>query len=436
MYDPNSPTPSRIAARRLLIGVICAIWCLNVVYSIRWPVWSQRDEIAHFDYIDRVSDGSLPDPHDDISAYTFSLTGNQFEWLRPSTFNGSRPSMGLAGKSYEAQQPPLYYAVLALPHKMLKGRIPAAAEVRVLRLLSLLFVALAAGVILVTATKLYAVNAGLAVATDVAAFVLSTTNIASYATLGNDALSALFGAFTLFLLVRIPQDLGRRSLVAAMALVVVAAGLFVKPTNMLLVLAPLALVALPPPNFSRLTWFRRCAFPLLPLLTLPAALLIRALQSGSAVQSVAVRDYFASWVRPLPTTYEFVTALLCNSIDLYPAGITIPRGAALALFIMLCLAATDFIIAARRGCECLVLPLGAAALGMAFGTLAIGATLNSWSPGVPWYLFRHYVATLPFLVVGMMFPFRHLSRSALPGVYIACSAMGCILLFRMATMLR
>lgn len=119
--------------------------CIAASQTIREPIWSPIDEIAHYDYIDRLSSGQIPQPDQPISEYTFRITTHYFDWIGSKNYDGTLKSLGPAGYSYEAQQPPVYYLILALPNALLKAlRVPPPAQITILRLISALMVMLGA----------------------------------------------------------------------------------------------------------------------------------------------------------------------------------------------------------------------------------------------------------------------------------------------------
>lgn len=62
------------------------------------------DEVQHFDYIDKLSDGIFPTSNESVSIF----------------ITNHLPKTDQVHYSYEAQQGPLYYMLLAIPHKLLK----------------------------------------------------------------------------------------------------------------------------------------------------------------------------------------------------------------------------------------------------------------------------------------------------------------------------
>jgi hypothetical protein len=100
-------------AARALVGLqIAAIVVLGVATVVRLPVWGLVDEAPHYDYVQTLAeDARLPRLdrdllHDEVLA------------LDDRTYPGpparEATERGLAGRSYEAFQPPLYY-LLATP---------------------------------------------------------------------------------------------------------------------------------------------------------------------------------------------------------------------------------------------------------------------------------------------------------------------------------
>jgi hypothetical protein len=96
------------------------VW-IAIDYTWKLRIWSPIDEIAQYDYIDKVSSGHFPVPGEKISDYTAYLSINYFDWIKDNSFNGTKESMGLSGLSYEVHQPPFYYLVMAIPNLIVKA---------------------------------------------------------------------------------------------------------------------------------------------------------------------------------------------------------------------------------------------------------------------------------------------------------------------------
>lgn len=96
--------------RWLLIVQVVLIVAAALLSAYRYPLWS-IDEGAHYDYVQYIAeDGRLPvlgeDPaHDEVLALSSGT------YPRPSGLNPRK--LGFSGQSYEAFQPPLYYALAA-----------------------------------------------------------------------------------------------------------------------------------------------------------------------------------------------------------------------------------------------------------------------------------------------------------------------------------
>lgn len=107
---------------------------IAIDYTWKLRIWSPFDEIAQYDYIDKLSSGRFPLPTEAISDYSANLSINYFDWIKGSEFKGTKETMGIAGLSYEAQQPPFYYLVMAVPNSILKSlSVMPRLQVRVLR---------------------------------------------------------------------------------------------------------------------------------------------------------------------------------------------------------------------------------------------------------------------------------------------------------------
>src|SRR3954454_24782554 len=97
--------------RALIVAQVVAVAVLAAITVARYPVWTLVDEAQHFDYIQAIADdGHLPVITDLVSPEVEAIDENVY----PAPPKRDRAKRGLAGRSYEAQQPPLYY-VLAVP---------------------------------------------------------------------------------------------------------------------------------------------------------------------------------------------------------------------------------------------------------------------------------------------------------------------------------
>ncbi len=128
-----------MALRALIAVQLAALVALGAVTVLRFPVWALVDERAHYDYVQTVAEeGRLPDLRDELISPEAEAIDEGVFPAPPRTDPAAR---GLAGRSYEAFQPPLYYVVAAGPFAAGGDHL---AKVRVLRLLGLACLLLAA----------------------------------------------------------------------------------------------------------------------------------------------------------------------------------------------------------------------------------------------------------------------------------------------------
>ena len=124
--------------RALVVLQVLAIVVLGAATVARFHVWADVDERPHFDYVQAVAeDGRLPELTDLVSPEVQAITDRT--WPEPSPVD---PAIrGLAGRSYEAFQPPLYYLVAAPAFLVEADHLR---KVKVLRAFDLLLVLAAA----------------------------------------------------------------------------------------------------------------------------------------------------------------------------------------------------------------------------------------------------------------------------------------------------
>jgi hypothetical protein len=115
--------PTRLAA--LVCALVCVLAPLSVVvvHIARSPSFSIVDEEAHFDYVQRISQGSIPRLGQELLPSTDHLlrcvAGRPPESFVSPPCNASPARVRAFERSednaqYEAQQPPLYYAATAV----------------------------------------------------------------------------------------------------------------------------------------------------------------------------------------------------------------------------------------------------------------------------------------------------------------------------------
>ncbi len=394
--------------RRILLASLLMIGALNCVYSIQSGIWSPRDEIAHYDYIERVGELSLPRPNDAIADHTFEIS-QDLSSRQPRSYDGTRRSMGLAGRSYEAQQPPLYYAILAVPNVLIRVLgINAEMRIRLLRIVGVLAQLAGALLFIPLVSRLTSLVGGSAVYGYLFALLALATNTHYYSTLGNDSFSLLSVNLTLMLLVS-HLTMPRRYLVVACAFGACAA-VWVKLTNLPVVIVPVvaALVSARRASARLLAW-QHIAL-LAPLGGIPLLLLLNWRRLGGVVGSPEVAEWFGSFVLPVQSSAEFLKILAVDLVNVRHVWKVIPREyAVLLLALALCNLAWSLLeLRAKKG------PFAVVSLGSAVLTVLLflsAGFLNHANLGVHWSASRHYFGMVP-LVYGGIFGLHRLSERA------------------------
>lgn len=130
----------------ILLAALLFLLVRNLPLCLLMPLWAHGDEIGHFDYILKLTRGQIPQPTDLIESDLFLLHKVHYDSRYISKFRLRihRPEeLGLARYSYEAQQPPLSYAILGLFQKIsLSLNAPMVLQVKLLRVVTLLATAL------------------------------------------------------------------------------------------------------------------------------------------------------------------------------------------------------------------------------------------------------------------------------------------------------
>ena len=95
------------ALRAVVALQLVALVVLAGVTVSRFRVWADIDERPHYDYVQKLAEEQrLPRPTDLVSPEVQAITDRT--WPRPSPTDPA--AIGQAGRSFEAIQPPLYYA--------------------------------------------------------------------------------------------------------------------------------------------------------------------------------------------------------------------------------------------------------------------------------------------------------------------------------------
>lgn len=211
--------------------IAAAFVLLATGYALAVPAWNHPDEPAHFNYIRHLATrGELPVL--EVGAWN----AEELAALKATNFRGGPP---VGHITYEAHQPPLYYA-LAVPLYLRTTELPLDRQVLALRLLS---VGLGAALVyLVAAVALRAAPGRTdlaALAAGFAAFLPMHTSMAG--AINSDALANLLGAALLLASLRaVQRGFGRRDWIVVG--VFAGAALLTKATTYALI--PLALGAL------------------------------------------------------------------------------------------------------------------------------------------------------------------------------------------------
>lgn len=187
------------------------------------------DELQHIDYVDKVAHFRLPRFAEPIGQEAMAATAcRRLDAAFPLPPCGQVPYRPVdfpeGGQSYEALQPPLYYAAVGLPSRVLAA-FPGASAVGFARFAGALLLGAALCLMLSTATRL---GAATWPTVAVLAAVASTEQVLYlHSTVNNDATALLTGALCLWAVVHDRAD--RRWSAALVVVGVVAAA--TKVTN-------------------------------------------------------------------------------------------------------------------------------------------------------------------------------------------------------------
>ncbi|MBD3413433.1 MAG: hypothetical protein GF421_03255 [Candidatus Aminicenantes bacterium] len=133
---------NKINTKKIFLTALCFLLVRNIFFCFLLPLWSHGDEIAHFDYVLKLNRGHFPEPVEYIETSLFAL--HKMRWdnriITHHKAHGIRniEDLGLAGHSYEANQPPLPYLIMALVRKgLLFLNVPLLLQVKLLRVFTL-----------------------------------------------------------------------------------------------------------------------------------------------------------------------------------------------------------------------------------------------------------------------------------------------------------
>lgn len=374
---------------------VALLFALAIHQAMSTPIWSPRDEIAHFDYIDQLASFRDPRPIDSITDHTASLCRQGFVWKKPLGYDGSKSSMGLASWSYESQNPPLYYGILAPVHRLAKAlEASGEAQVRILRIAGLLFFLAGALVLVPLFTELdrsFDIPRGYGYGL---ALIILATNHHYVATLGNDVLSIPLSGLALFLALRYWRTAGIGNL-AGLAAAAGAASI-TKLTNAPLVVLPLvAVVAAHARTRDRAVAWHVWALASLAPVPLLLYLAKNLATQGYLLGSPDARVIFATFVVPVRPLRDFLGTLVADSFNLQSFGVGLRPEITLALCVLLVVGAIRSLIFLKRDKRQGEAALHLLAVATVLATTTTALILDSSVPGVQWHVFRHYYMTLP-----------------------------------------
>jgi len=203
------------AVRRLVALQLALLAATGIATVARFPYFALVDERAHFAYVQEVAEERrLP-----YLGRTYISPEAQAldEGIYPAPAREDPRRRGLAGFSYEAFQPPLYY-VAAAPVFAAAGA-DHRVKLRALRVLGLLALLAAAGLLVALAHRVAPPGAGTAVAAVALTYLLWPGVVVRTVTVSNAALELALGAAAALALWEAGRGRSGRWLLAAGALV-------------------------------------------------------------------------------------------------------------------------------------------------------------------------------------------------------------------------
>jgi 4-amino-4-deoxy-L-arabinose transferase-like glycosyltransferase len=200
--------------RALIALQVLAVAVLASIVVARYPLWTLVDEGAHFDYVRAIAnDRRLPVITDLVSPQVEAID----EGVYPDPPRRERAARGLAGRSYEAQQPPLYYLLAAPAFSIPSDYLTKA---RVLRALDVVLLLGAVAVFLLLAREVLGRGDLALAATALALTVfLWPAMVVRGVTISNEPLELLVGVALVYALWRADRERSAAWLIAAGALV-------------------------------------------------------------------------------------------------------------------------------------------------------------------------------------------------------------------------
>jgi 4-amino-4-deoxy-L-arabinose transferase-like glycosyltransferase len=399
---------------------------LGAVTVARFHVWAPVDERQHYDYVQTIAERHrLPLLDDLVSPEVQAITDRT--WPGPAV-NDPR-TLGLAGRSYEAFQPPLYYVLAAPVFSVVPDHRD---KLTALRAFDLVLVLLAVGLLWRIARRV-APQATLLAFAAALTVVLWPGVLVRAVTVSNAPLELVVVSALLLVLWRLLERGGRGTAIAAGALF----GACVLTKSTLIYLVPLALVVLALDWRTRRDGVAVVVAVALPVLMLAPWLVFSLDHYDALTPSSAARAQQRSVVNPDGVAYGTETVVR-RTRELYqgvlPAewlpqlGVAWVRAAAIALAAVLfggALALLAAALARRRPWT----PIWFYSLPLACGyaLLLIVVLRANWPILSPRYLYP----VLPPLAIAVAAGYADRARAAWWTVA-ACSALLALLWLDMA----
>ncbi|EIJ42880.1 PMT family glycosyltransferase, 4-amino-4-deoxy-L-arabinose transferase [Beggiatoa alba B18LD] len=384
-----SPAFSRLLTY-YFIALFCSIFVLNCLYSVRQPVWSPLDEWAHYDYIEQLSHWQLPDATQPFAPYTQMISSVEFK----------KPIQGVQ-TSYQAQQPPVYYALLAIPNYLLKQfNVTPTHQIKLLRLFNPFFIALACII-------LWLVFRTLAVQTDINpqyGYGLILTIMLLDADrrygLNNNYLPLLWNSLCLLYLVRWWQCPTKMQLTLAIGFAVL--GFLTKYTNAYMLVICYSTVFFAYCNPTKrvlINWLRQLPVASLPLGLILLFFLFNYIHTGSLLNTQMTQQLFSASVYSVNEPLHFINLFfkkLLNTSHIFELPDAVIWFAGLNLVINLIMGAYDGFYRHHPWSKLIFL----SAL-LTAGLLGAGWWLNIHQTGIYWFEYRHYAGYIGFSLLAI-----------------------------------
>lgn len=377
----------------ILLFILFCYFLVNVSFVLNRDIWSPIDEIAHYDYIDKLSDGHIPHSQEQISDYTLDLV-KKYKSTKPDSFDGTKASLSTIGISYEVQQPPVYYLLLAIPNNLIKNNIAnSQTQIEILRIINALFFFLAALVTILIFKQLEIIYPG---KINVGygyfyAFVILIADLPMHYHISNDQLSLLTATITIFFMLKFYNH--RLFFYWFLALCSAILCFLTKYSSgyigVAVLVASVPLIATESNRFKQLVYY----FTIVCL----GLLLLLFLYTFSFKEKIDFVKQFFLWIEPRDL-FGVLEPLLRFSISIeyiYNNLIINYKALIVLMFINLAIAYYQYCYKHNHYSIALV--------GSLFAVLVIisALLLNAYQLGVSWHEFRHYNAYALFWFISV-----------------------------------